>query len=72
MVIDYLSKDEMKKILKQYPKCAFCDAEAQWMLGRIREEQGAEGYGVAAKFCNKHLIEKVKALERVILKAQKS
>jgi len=38
------------------------------MLGRIREEQGTEGYGIAAKFCNRHLIEKVKALEKVILK----
>lgn len=50
-------------------KCAFCDAVPEWMLGRIREEQGTEGYGIAAKFCNKHLIEKVKALERVINEA---
>ena len=51
-------------------KCAFCDATAEWMLGRIREEQGTEGYGIAAKFCNNHLIEKIKKLEKVFTDAK--
>ena len=53
-------------------KCAVstCNSEAQWVLGRIREEQGTEGYGIAAKFCNTHLIEKVKVMEKVINEAR--